>query len=131
GRYYVVVAGCNDCHTPGFMEDPDGVPEAQWLTGMPIGFRGPWGTSYPHNLRLRVQEMDEAEWLSTLHTRHALPPMPWHAVNNLSERDARAVYAYVRSLGPTGDPAPQALPPGQEPTTPYFDFVPQHMERMP
>src|SRR5690606_30055477 len=38
GRYYVVVAGCNDCHTPGFMENADGVPEAQWLTGMPVGF---------------------------------------------------------------------------------------------
>src|SRR5690606_28637616 len=124
GRYYVVVAGCNDCHTPGFMENADGVPEAQWLTGMPVGFRGPWGTSYPQNLRLRAQEMDEAEWLSALRTRHALPPMPWHAVNHLSERDARAVYAYVRSLGPAGEPAPQALPPGQEPVTPYFDFVP-------
>ena len=130
GRYYVTVAGCNDCHTPGFMEDPAGVPEAQWLTGMPIGFRGPWGTSYPQNLRLRAQQLDEAAWTARLQST-GLPPMPWHAVNHLSERDARAVYAFIRSLGPAGQPAPLALPPGQEPATPYFDFTPQHMERMP
>ncbi|MDX1418870.1 MAG: hypothetical protein R3181_02785 [Rubricoccaceae bacterium] len=130
GRYYVVAAGCNDCHTPGFLENPAAVSEEQWLTGMPIGFRGPWGTSYAQNLRLRVQEMSEDQWVTRLQSP-GLPPMPWHAVNHLSARDARAVYAYVRSLGPAGQPAPQALPPGQEPTTPYFDFTPQHMERMP
>jgi hypothetical protein len=131
GRYFVIVAGCNDCHTPGFLETPGSIPEAQWLTGLPIGFRGPWGTSYPRNLRLTVQDWDEEMWVTTLRTRHALPPMPWHAVNNLSERDARAVYRYIRSLGPTGQQAPDPVPPGQEPATPYFDFVPQHMERMP
>src|SRR5690606_11857572 len=130
-RYYVVVAGCNDCHTPGGLENPGSAPEAQWLTGLPVGFRGPWGTSCPRNLRLSVQEMDEATWLHTLRTRHTLPPMPWHAVNHLSERDARAVYRFIRSLGPAGQPTPEPVPPGQEPATPYFDFVPQHMERMP
>lgn len=131
GRYYVVVAGCNDCHTPGFLETPAAIPEAQWLTGLPIGFRGPWGTTYPKNLRLSAQQMDEDLWVTTLRTRQALPPMPWHAVNHLSERDARAVYRYIRSLGPGGQAAPAVVPPGQEPSTPYFDFVPKHMERMP
>lgn len=131
GRYYIVVAGCNDCHTPGWLQEPGGAPEAQWLTGLPIGFRGPWGTTYPSNLRLTAQTMDEETWVQTLHTRHALPPMPWHAVNNLSERDARAIHRYIRSLGPAGQAAPAAIPPGQEPATPYFDFEPKHMERMP
>ena len=131
GRYYVVVAGCNDCHTPGWLQEPGSAPEAQWLTGLPIGFRGPWGTSYPKNLRLRAQELTEDDWVALLHTLDALPPMPSHAVNHLSEQDARSLYRYIRSLGPAGQPAPQAVPPGQEPTTPYFDFTPQHMERMP
>ncbi|HYE95379.1 MAG TPA: hypothetical protein VD962_04170 [Rubricoccaceae bacterium] len=131
GRYLVVIGGCNDCHTPGFMQDPNSVPEAQWLTGLPIGFRGPWGTSYPRNLRLTAQQWDEETWVQTLRTRHTLPPMPWHSVNNMSEHDTRAIYRYIRSLGPAGQAAPLPAPPGQEPTTPYFDFVPQHMERMP
>lgn len=130
GRYLVLVGGCNDCHTPGFLENGLSVPEAQWLTGLPIGFRGPWGTSYPVNLRLSVAQYPEDAWVNMLHTRHTLPPMPWHAVNSMSEQDVRALYAYITSLGEGGMPAPQAVPPGEEPTTPYFDFVPQHMERL-
>ena len=130
GRYLVDIASCNDCHTPGFMEQGMAIPEAEWLTGVAIGFRGPWGTTYPKNLRLTVQQMDEDLWVQTLHTRQALPPMPWPAVNALSERDARVIYRYIRSLGPAGQPAPAVVPPGQEPTTPYIDFVPQHLERL-
>ena len=131
GRYYIIVAGCNDCHTPGWMERPGSAPEAEWLTGMPVGLRGPWGTTYPKNLRLSAEQMGEDLFVQALHTRDALPPMPWHAVNHLSERDARAVYRYIASLGPAGQPVPEPVPPGQEPATPYIDFMPQHMERMP
>jgi hypothetical protein len=130
GRYLVLVAGCNDCHTPGFMENPSGVSETVWLTGVPIGFRGPWGTSYPRNLRITASEMTADEWVQTLHTRTALPPMPWFNVNSMSERDLRAIYHYIRSLQPLGQPAPLPVGPDVEPETPYFLFVPQHMERL-
>ncbi len=130
GRYLVVVAGCNDCHTPGFMENAASIPENAWLTGTPIGFRGPWGTSYPRNLRLTASQMDADTWVQTLQTRTALPPMPWHSVNSMSEPDLRAIYHFIRTLSPIGEPAPLPVPPGQEPTTPYFDFVPQHLERL-
>jgi mono/diheme cytochrome c family protein len=130
GRYLVIIGGCNDCHTPGYMENGASVPESAWLTGTPIGFRGPWGTSYPRNLRLTASQMDANTWVHTLHTRTALPPMPWVNVNSMSERDLRAIYYYIRSLTPLGEPTPLPVPPGQEPATPYFDFVPQHMERL-
>jgi hypothetical protein len=74
--------------------------------------------------------MDADTWVQTLHTRTALPPMPWVNVNSMSERDLRAMYHYIRTLQPVGNPAPLPVPPGQEPTTPYIDFVPQHMERL-
>lgn len=130
GRYLVIVAGCNDCHTPGYLENPATVPESAWLTGVPVGFRGPWGTTYPRNLRLTASQMDADTWVQTLHTRTALPPMPWVNVNSMSERDLRAMYHYIRTLQPIGTPAPQPVPPGQEPMTPYIDFEPQHMERL-
>lgn len=130
GRYLADVAGCHDCHTPGFMENGPNVPEEQWFTGMPIGFLGPWGTSYPANLRLSVATYPEDVWVNMLQTRNALPPMPWPSVHAMSERDLRALYAYFTSLGEAGEPAPQAVPPGEEPTTPYFDFMPKHMERL-
>lgn len=130
GRYLVTVGQCHDCHTPGFMEAGMDVPESDWLTGSPIGFRGPWGTTYPSNLRLLVQALSEDAFVEMLRTRKALPPMPWPNVNLIAEDDARAIYRFIHSLGPEGVPMPPVVPPDQEPTTPYFDFVPKHMERL-
>ena len=130
GRYIVRLGGCNDCHTAGYDQALGQIPESEWLTGMPIGFKGPWGTSYPQNLRLRVQQWDEDTWVTILRERKALPPMPWPSLNAMSEKDARAVYQFIKSLGPKGTEMPGAIPAGQEPETPYILFEPLHMERM-
>src|SRR5688572_24082285 len=55
GRYLITIGGCNDCHTPGYMQKGPEVPESEWLIGLPIGFQGPWGTTYPSNLRLVIK----------------------------------------------------------------------------
>lgn len=127
GRYLVVIGGCNDCHTNGYLQSEGNVPEEDWLTGSPIGWQGPWGTTYPSNLRLRVQEMTEEEWVETIHTRDGLPPMPWMNVKQLHEKDARALYSYIKSLGPKGDHMPAAVAPNQEPDTPYMSMIPLNM----
>ncbi|QXD15539.1 hypothetical protein GQ464_000900 [Rhodocaloribacter litoris] len=130
GRYLVTVGACNDCHTPGW-EEGGQVPEADWLVGSPIGWRGPWGTTYPSNLRLIVQSLSEDAFVQVLRTRKERPPMPWMNVNALSEADARAIYRFIHALGPRGEPMPAAVAPGEKPATPYFDFTPQQMERLP
>jgi len=124
GRYIVTISGCNDCHTPGGMEKGPAVPEQHWLTGVAVGFQGPWGTTYAANLRLVINGMTEAQWLK--HARQPrLPPMPWFNLKEMSEQDLRAVYAFVRSLGPAGTVAPAYVAPGGKVTTPYVVFVPQ------
>ena len=128
GRYLVIVGGCNDCHTDGYMATEGQIPEEDWLAGSSLGWRGPWGTTYPPNLRLRVQEMPEDVFVEMAHTRTALPPMPWMNLNQVSEQDVRALYRYIKSLGPTGEHKPLALPPGEEPTTPYLLLEPQNIE---
>lgn len=100
------------------------MPEAERLAGSSLGWRGPWGTTYPPNLRLRVGELSEDAWIEMLRTRKALPPMPWMNINQMAESDARAIYQYIRSLGPTGEPAPVAVAPKQEPATGYLSLVP-------
>lgn len=125
GRYLVMIGGCHDCHTEGFMVDPAAVPESEWLKGSAMGFRGPWGTSFPRNLRLTVQNLTEDEWVARLQHGEGLPPMPWFGVNHLADGDARAMYAFIRSLGEPGAPAPTALPPGVEPETLWLDFEPK------
>jgi mono/diheme cytochrome c family protein len=127
-RYLVKIGGCNDCHTAGYSASGGSIPEAQWLKGVPIGFKGPWGVTYPANLRLLIQAMSEDEW-----TRRAgqplRPPMPWFALREMTESDRRAMYRYIRSLGSAGTPAPAYVPPGQSAATPYVVFVPQWEER--
>lgn len=127
GRYLVVIGGCNDCHTDGYLMTEGKVPEEDWLAGSPIGWQGPWGTTYPSNLRLRVQEWTEDQWVATLKNRKGLPPMPWMNVNQMREEDMRAVYAYIRSLGPKGEHMPLAVAPGKQPVTPYLSLFPQNL----
>lgn len=123
GEYLVRIAGCNDCHTPGYAAAGGEVPEESWLTGSSEGFLGPWGTTYPTNLRLRVASMEEEAWMAYSATLRARPLMPDFAVRAMTEDDRRALYRFIRSLGPAGDPAPLALPPGQVPSAPYLALV--------
>lgn len=129
GRYLVEIGGCNDCHSVGYLEADGALPDSLWLTGTSVGFRGPWGTSYPKNLRLTAQQLSEDQWVGRLKAG-GLPPMPWPAVRTYTDTDARAVYRFIRSLGPAGEPAPMPVGPDVEPETPYFDFTPQHLERL-
>jgi len=121
GRYLVKIAGCNDCHTPNYPETAGAVPEKDWLTGVPVGFQGPWGTTYAANLRLVFAGMTEAQWMKG--ARHALkPPMPWFALRDMTDGDLRALYRYIKSLGPAGQPAPAYVPPGGKVTTPVLTW---------
>jgi mono/diheme cytochrome c family protein len=124
GRYMAIMGGCNDCHTDGYLQTEGNVPEDQWLLGSPMGWRGPWGTTYPRNLRLTVQRLTEDDWVTLLKTRKALPPMPWMNVNQMAETDARMLYRYIQSLGAGGETMPAPVPPDQEPTTPYLNLIP-------
>jgi mono/diheme cytochrome c family protein len=129
GRYLAQVGGCNDCHTPGYLEQSGKVPENQWLTGTSVGFRGPWGTTYPANLRLYVQDLTEAQWLARVR-QPMRPPMPWFNLSKMTDGDLISLYRYIRHLGPTGEPSPQFAEPGVAVSTPYYDFVPKNLPKV-
>ena len=123
GRYLLAVGNCNDCHTPGFAVNDGNVPEKEWLLGSgPLGFRGPWGTTYATNLRLSLSKMTEDQWVKYAKTLKTRPPMPWFNLNQWTEPDLRAFYQYVRHLQPVGDPVSEPIAPGREPPWPYVTF---------
>ena len=122
GRYLVKIAGCNDCHTPNYPQSGGKVPESEWLTGDALGWRGPWGTTYATNLRLYMQDLTEEQWVQKGKTLSARPPMPWFNVRDMSTSDLRALYRYIRHLGPTGKPAPAFVAPEQAPKGPAVQF---------
>jgi len=122
GRYLAKIAGCNDCHTVGYLLAEGQVPESEWLLGDTFGWRGPWGTTYGSNLRLLLGSMTEDQWLTLARNLRARPPMPWFTLQELTEDDLRALYAFIRYLGPAGEPAPAYVPPDQVPNPPYAQF---------
>lgn len=122
GRYLVMIGGCNDCHTEGFASSGGNVPEKDWLMGSQLGFRGPWGTTYPPNLRLFMQGKTRDQWIKFAHDAHLRPPMPNWALHTMTAADLGSIYAFIRKLGPAGAPAPAFVPPGQEPKGPVVTW---------
>ena len=124
GRYLTTIAGCQDCHTPGFFY---GAPDAtRQLSGSELGWSGPWGTTYSANLTpdraTGLGAWTDAQIVTALREGvrpdgSALrPPMPWQNFAALTDDDARAIVAYLRSVPAVKHQEPAAQPPGARPT---------------
>jgi mono/diheme cytochrome c family protein len=127
GAHVAVIGGCHDCHTAGYNESGGKIDPAAALKGIPIGWQGPWGTTYAKNLRITVADKTEDQFVQYASTFETRPPMPWYNVHALEESDVRSLYQYIKSLGDPGEQVPEALPPGEEPTTPYTIAAPPIM----
>ncbi|MCX5761422.1 MAG: cytochrome C [Gemmatimonadetes bacterium] len=126
GEYLMVVASCHDCHTAGWTESKGNVPAAALLAGNPVGFYGPWGTTYGKNLRQIADRQTEDHWVEVMRTvdgGEGKLPMPWHDAAKFSDKDLRAMYQYTKSLGPQPLKLPRGTKPGVKPTTSYIDLT--------
>ena len=84
-------------------------------------FGGPWGVSYAINLTPDptglgpwteenfVKALKEGKHLGV--GRPINPPMPWPAYRNATEDDLKAVYAYLKTVPPVKNQAPEYEPP--------------------
>jgi mono/diheme cytochrome c family protein len=129
GLYVSITHGCNDCHTANYNESNGQVDPALALKGTAIGWQGPWGTTYPMNLRITASTRSEDEFVTYMKNLKTRPPMPFYNVNAMQEAELRSLYLYIKSLGEPGDQAPEATPPGVEPKTPYYPLVPPTMPK--
>lgn len=127
GKLVSITSGCHDCHTAGYNESGGKIDPEAALKGVPLGWQGPWGTTYAVNLRLEIKDMDEDGFVEYAKTFDAKPPMPFYNVHAMPESDLRSLYQYIKSLGDPGEPMPEALPPGEAPTTPYIVMAPPMM----
>ncbi len=120
GRYLVVIGACNDCHTPMWRDSDGNVALSSWMIGSQIGLRQAWGTEYPINVRQWFHEITEDQWLFSVRTRGGR--MQWHDLRHLTLDDQRAIYRFVRSIGPSSARVPEDVPASREPRTPYIDL---------
>jgi len=126
GEYIVRMSGCNGCHTPGWPQSGGKLPPSKWLTGSDVGYRGPWGTVYPVNVRLFASSIPRDAWIGLFKSAPPLPVMPFddYGHGGMSDADVGAIYDFVVSLGRAGKPAPANISPGQTPRTAYMTLVP-------
>lgn len=120
GRYLSIIAGCNDCHTPGtFYGRPD---FDRKLSGSEVGWAGPWGVTFPRNLTPDVETgigaWSEQQIVTAFRTGTRpdgsviQPPMPWPMYAQMSDADAYALAAYLKSIPPVKHRAPARVAPG-------------------
>ena len=84
-------------------------------------FAGPWGISYAPNLTsdaTGIGAWTEANFLKALREgkhlgvgRPIAPPMPWPAYRHATDDDLKAVFAYLRTVPPVKNQAPEYEPP--------------------
>lgn len=122
GRYLTLLGGCNDCHTPGtFYGAPD---YERTLSGSELGWVGPWGVSFPRNLtpdaETGIGKWSERNIVDALRTGMRpdgsvlAPPMPWPMYATMTDDDAFAIAAYLKSLKPVQHRVPARIAPGVE-----------------
>lgn len=128
GKYLVTIMGCTDCHTDGALAGrPNG---ARFLAGSAIGFGGPDGVVYPPNLTSDADtglgRWTDAQIVAAMRTglrpdgRILAPIMPWPGYSHLTDEDAQAIVAYLRSLPPVAFRVPAPVPSGESPRFPYL-----------
>lgn len=102
GRYLVTrIAMCADCHTP---RDQQGNSiKSQWLKGSVLPFKPlapmPWAAAAPAIAGLPRWTDEEAVTFFTTGKMKGQPPLPPMPEYHMTASDARAVVAYLRSLG--------------------------------
>ncbi|MFV3127505.1 c-type cytochrome [Niveispirillum sp. KHB5.9] len=132
GAYLVGIMGCGDCHTAGTMQ---GKPDmARPLGGSDVGWQVPGmgvfvGSNLTPDRETGLGAWSDAEIVTALRTgvrpdgRQLAPVMPYMGYKNMTDADADAIVAYLRSLKPVSTKVPGPFGPTEKPTLPYFTLV--------
>lgn len=129
GEYLATIMDCGGCHTPGvILGKPD---PGRYLGGSEVGFEIPGlGIFYPPNLtpdpETGLGAWSEAEIAAAVRTgvrpdgRVLAPAMPYRNYARLTDADAAALAAYLKSLTPVRNQVPPITGPSERPPGPYL-----------
>ena len=123
---------------------PPQLPAGPWIavaSGDLTAWSGPWGVSYPSNLtpdpKTGIGTWSEKDIVTTIRTGRRpdgyqlLPPMPWQNFIQLSDADAYAIAAYLRSIPAIEHKVPDDLPPSDTLHGRFVEFPPPPAWDMP
>jgi mono/diheme cytochrome c family protein len=132
GEYLAAIMDCTGCHTTGALL---GKPDPQrYLAGSEVGFQIPGlGTFFPPNLtsdpETGLGKWTEKDIVKAVRTgerpdgRMLAPVMPYHSYGKLTDADAQALAAYLKSLKPVRHQTPALVGPSEKPSAPYLAVV--------
>ena len=133
GQYLAVIAGCNDCHTPGFfLGKPD---TAKYLGGSDVGFEIPGLGVFPGRNITPDKETGIGNWsdeqiAAALTTgkrpdgRQLAPIMPYASFTHMPKEDVAAVVAFLRSIPAVKNEVPGPFKPGEKVSIFTFRILP-------
>jgi len=141
GQYLAQLLSCGTCHTDGALTGAPNYDRQYAGSKTGIAYSNPFenenpGILYPANITPDNETgiglwMDE-ELLRLLRSgvdvtgRRHIPVMPWPAYRNISDSDAMAIVAFLRSLPPIQHQVPKNVKPGTPSVTPYVHFGVYH-----
>ncbi len=88
---------------------------------------GPWGTSFAANITSDgtgignwkeeqfFRAMREGKYKGLENSRPMMPPMPWPNFSKMSDRDLKAIFAFLKSTKPVNNVVPAFMPPAGAP----------------
>jgi mono/diheme cytochrome c family protein len=133
GKYLVVVASCNDCHTPGFfLGKPD---MAKYLGGSDVGFEIPGlgvfaGRNITPDKETGIGNWTDEQIAAAITTgkrpdgRELAPIMPYHAFSYMTKEDVAAIVAFLRSVPPVKNEVAGPFKPGEKVSILTFRVLP-------
>lgn len=133
GKYLVVLAGCNDCHTPGFFF---GKPDmTKYLGGSDVGFEIPGlgvfnGRNITPDKETGIGAWTDEQVATAITTgkrpdgRQLAPIMNYAAFTYLTKEDVAAVVAYLRSIPAVSNKVPGPFKPGEKVSIFTFRILP-------
>jgi len=137
GKYLVELMGCGSCHTHGAMIGEPDMHLRLAGSGIGIAYSNPLstpnpGVTYPPNLtpdkKTGLGKWNDDEIVEAIrhgvsrYGKRLLTVMPWPSFVRLSESDAMAIAAYLRSLPPVEHQVPENVASGYRATEPYVYF---------
>jgi mono/diheme cytochrome c family protein len=93
GRYIVLTAGCNHCHTQGWEASNGTLAQSKWL----LGGHAPPDVPTP-DIRVLVHALPQTAFVGLFRAKHPDSAMPWFDMRNFSDADLQAIYAFIRGL---------------------------------
>jgi mono/diheme cytochrome c family protein len=133
GKYLVVAASCNDCHTPGFfLGNPD---MAKYLGGSDVGFEIPGlgvfaGRNITPDKETGIGGWTDEQIAAAITTgkrpdgRQLAPIMPYAAFSYMTKEDVAAIVAFLRGVPPVKNEVAGPFKPGEKVTSFTFRVLP-------